>query len=208
MCKQKRITLKKIPGFSLIELSFVMIIIGIIMGAVFKGQDLLETARLQSCTNDLNRYRLGIMMYLEQFKQFPGNDANAKNHFGSGATNGDGQGLIQATEQEHVWKHLHMAGLVDSEKPPTVRIGGTISAVSNPQTLKGNFLILSKTPGKLDPVLTPRQAMTLKSKAGETKGDEGNFLILEGEGGSDSCLKEGGFNLTVKKPSCIVAMPF
>lgn len=208
--KQKKFTTKKLPGFSLIELSFVMIIIGIIMAAVFKGQDLLETARLQSCVSDLNRYRLAIMTYYNQFNQLPGNDINAKNHFGNSATNGDGKGLIQTAEQEHVWKHLHMAGLADSGTPPAARIGGTISTMSDPiPTLKGNFLILSKTPGTLAPVLTPQQAMILKSKAGETKANEGNIRVIEGSGiTAGNCTRDGEFNLGIKTPACVIAMPF
>lgn len=210
MRKQKKFATKKLPGFSLIELSFVMIIIGIIMAAVFKGQDLLETARLQSCVSDLNRYRLAIMNYYNQFNQLPGNDINAKNHFGNTATNGDGKGLIQTAEQEHVWKHLHMASLADSDQPPAARIGGTISVISNPKSdLQGNYLILSKTPGKLTALLTPQQAMVLKSKAGEIKVNEGNIRVIEGEGvTAGSCIKDGEFNLGVKTPTCVVAMPF
>lgn len=208
--KQKKFTMKKLPGFSLIELSFVMIIIGIIMAAVFKGQDLLDTARLQSCVSDLNRYRLAIMTYYNQFNQLPGNDINAKNHFGNEATNGDGKGLIQADEQGHVWKHLHMASLADSDQPPASRIGGHISAVSNPKKeLQGNYLILSKNPGKLTALLTPQQAMVLKSKAGELKPDEGNIRVTEGEGvPQGSCIRESEFNLGVKTPACIVAVAF
>lgn len=201
--------MQKLPGFSLIELSFVMIIIGIIMAAVFKGQDLLETARLQSCVSDLNRYRLAIISYHSQFNQLPGNDSNARNRFGINARNGDGRGVIQVAEQPHVWQHLHLANLVESDQPPAARIGGTISVMSNPKELKGNFLILSQTPGTLAPLLTPHQAMILKSKAGETKPDTGNMRVIEGDGiAVGDCVKNKEFNLSVKTPACVVAMPF
>lgn len=210
LCKQKKFITQKISGFSLIELSFVMIIMGIIMATVFKGQDLLEAARLQSCVSDLNQYRLAIMTYYSQFSQLPGNDIHAKNHFGNNAINGDGKGFIQTAEQPHVWQHLHYAGMIDSSEPPATRIGGTISAMSNPKNeMKGNFLILSKTPGTLTPLLTPQQAMILKSKAGETKANEGNILVFEGEGvNPGQCIKNGEFNLSTKTPACVIAIGF
>ncbi|WP_198027168.1 type II secretion system protein [Candidatus Paracaedibacter symbiosus] len=210
MCKQKKLFTTKVPGFSLIELSFVMIIVGIIMAGVFKGQDLLDTARLQSCVSDFNRYRLAIMAYYDQFGQLPGNDANATRRFGSTTTNGDGKGFITKAEQPLVWQHLYLANLIDSEQTPTARIGGTISAITNPTAqLRGNFLILSKTPGTLAPLLTPHQAMILKSRAGETKPAAGTLQVLEGDGVSvGACVSSGEYNLSNKNPACVIAVAF
>lgn len=208
--KQKNIALKKLPGFTLIELSIALIIVGIIMTAAFKGTELLESARLQACMSDLNRYHLSIISYHNQYGQWPGNDIGAKNRFGNVTENGDGNGLILKGEQSLVWQHLYFSKLIDSPQVPSARIGGSISVISNPtDELHGNFLILSKTAGTLAPLLTPHQAMILKSKAGEKRADSGTFIVLPGEGvASDSCLKNGEFNLSHKNPSCVIALGF
>lgn len=208
--KQKNIICRKLPGFTLIELSIALIIVGIIMAAAFKGTELLESARLQACMSDLNRYHLSIITYHDQYGQWPGNDIGAKNRFGNVTENGNGNGLILTNEQPLVWQHLYFSKLIDSPQTPSARIGGSISVISNPtDELQGNFLILSKTPGTLAPLLTPHQAMILKSKAGEKKADSGAFIVLTGEGvGSDSCMKNGDFNLAYKNPSCVIAFGF
>lgn len=208
--KQKNIVYKKLPGFTLIELSIALIIVGIIMAAAFKGTELLESARLQACMSDLNRYHLSIINYHDQYGQWPGNDISAKNRFGNNTENGDGKGLILKNEQPLVWQHLYFSKLIDSPHPPSARIGGSISVMSNPTDgFQGNFLILSKTPGTLTPLLTPHQALILKSKAGEKKADSGVFIVLTGEGvAADSCVKNGEFNLAYKNPSCVIAFGF
>lgn len=200
---------RKVPGFSLIELSFVMIIAGILMAAVFKGQELLETARLQACATDLNHYRLAIMTYRDQFGQLPGNDAHATGRFGNMTTNGKGNGIISKAEQPLVWQHLYLANLSDSGHSPSTRIGGAISVVTNPKPqLYGNFLVLSKISGTLMPLLTPQQAMILKSRIGESRANSGAFQVIEGEGVSaGACVRNGEFNLKNKSPACIILVP-
>lgn len=208
--KQKNQLSRKLPGFTLIELSLALIVIGFIMTAAFKGTELLDPARLQSCISDLNRYHLNITNYQSQFNQWPGNDANANGRFSKATENGDGKGVIQPNEQPLVWQHLHLAGLIDSPKVPGARIGGTISVMSNPtQEHQGNFLILSKEPGTLAPLLTPHQAMILKSKAGEMNPDSGSFIVLAGKGeAADACIKNGDYNLSHKSQSCVIAVAF
>lgn len=208
--KQKNQFSKKLPGFTLIELSLALIIIGFIMAAAFKGTELLDPARLQSCISDLNRYHLNIINYQSQYNQWPGNDAHANKRFTGATESGDGKGLIQPNEQELVWQHLHLAGIIDSPKTPGARIGGTISVISNPtDDHKGNFLILSKQAGTLSPLLTPHQAMILKSKAGEMNPDSGAFIVLAGEGvAPDSCIKNKEYNLSHKTQSCVIALAF
>lgn len=208
--KQKKLFTIKLSGFTLIELSIAMIIVGIVMAAAFKGADLLESARLQSCISDLNRYRLNIINYHSQYQQWPGNDANATSRFSDAGSNGDGRGLVQPNEHPFVWKHLFAAGILDSPDIPSSRIGGFISVKSDLSSQhKGNYLILSNEAGALTPLLTPKQAMSLKAKAGETKPENGNFIVLSGQGvEADSCIKNGEYNLDFKNPSCIVAVRF
>lgn len=199
-----------LPGFSLIELSIVMIIIGILMAAVFKGQDLLESARLQATLSDMNRYRLAILSYQDQFSHLPGNDSNAQPRFGGNARNGDGRGIIQASEAPQVWQHLFQAKLIEFESAPLARIGGYISVLSNPRSsFTGNYLVLSKSPTTLQAALTPHQAMLFKTKAGESKPTSGIYIVAEGEGASpDSCVRDGDYNLANKSASCIILMAF
>lgn len=58
---------KKIKAFSLIEMSIVLVVIGLIAGAVFKGRELLENAKIRSIASDLQQYDMAINNYQETY---------------------------------------------------------------------------------------------------------------------------------------------
>lgn len=62
-------------GFTLIELAIVLVIIGIIMGAVLKGQDLIEGARLKKFVSNVKQWEVATWAYLDKTDRFPGDSA-------------------------------------------------------------------------------------------------------------------------------------
>lgn len=198
----------RLTAFSLIEISIVLIIIGLITTAVFKGQDLIESARVQASVDELNRIRLAIMTYKDQFGYLPGNDSHAQQHFGSSVSNGDGFGLIHGPECQQTWQHLKQAGLVDQTHAPICKLGGFITVTSNPtQQHPGNWLVISNTSDKLSPALTPKQAFLLKSRIGDPSPDEGQLIIQSAPGlPKTDCHNGQAFNLKNKSPACIAMM--
>ena len=94
----KKIFSHRLRAFSLIEVSIVLIIIGLITTAVFKGQDLIESARAQVTLEELQRFKLAVLSYRDQYGQWPGNDTKAPLRFGTSVTRGDGHGLIHGAE--------------------------------------------------------------------------------------------------------------
>lgn len=199
---------QSLPGFTLIELSIVMIIVGIIMAGVFKGQDLIESARLQSTLSEMNRIKMTALQYREQFGAWPGNDKNATTRFGDGAPSGNGKGLILAEEAKNVWKHLSAAQFLDNEEAPSAKAGGFFSIMGNPtETQKGNWIILSGEEGTLKPALTPKQAMTLKSKMDEADPIKGKLQVINGQGVVENgCVNGSTYNLANNSAACVVMM--
>ncbi|MBI4826536.1 MAG: prepilin-type N-terminal cleavage/methylation domain-containing protein [Nitrospirae bacterium] len=59
-------------GFTLIELAIVLVIIGIIIGAVLKGQDLIESARIKKFDNSVREWETAVWTYIDRKGQFPG----------------------------------------------------------------------------------------------------------------------------------------
>src|SRR5208282_50389 len=94
---------KELPGFSLIELALVLIVIGILAGAIFKGQDVMEAAKTRSVLNDVDRIRTAAVLYHDTFGQWPGNDSSAVARFGNDVINGHGTGLISGEEAPQFW---------------------------------------------------------------------------------------------------------
>ncbi len=66
--------LTKSGGFTLIELAIVLVIIGIILGAVLKGQDLMENARYKRLANHLKQFETLTWAFYDRKGKFPGDD--------------------------------------------------------------------------------------------------------------------------------------
>jgi prepilin-type N-terminal cleavage/methylation domain-containing protein len=72
-------------GFTLIELAIVLVIIGIIIGAVLKGQDLIESARIKRFHHSMTEWETSIYTFLDRKNLFPG-DSDLNGIIGDSAT--------------------------------------------------------------------------------------------------------------------------
>ncbi|MGL5719287.1 MAG: type II secretion system protein, partial [Alphaproteobacteria bacterium] len=59
-------------GFSLIELAIALVVIGLILGGIFKGQELIERGRLQKTISQIADYQLALTTFVEQYEAIPG----------------------------------------------------------------------------------------------------------------------------------------
>lgn len=106
-------------GFTLLELSIVLVIIGLIIGGVTAGQDLIRAAELNAVNNQINQYRVAINTFKLKYNQLPGDMTNAQSYWpscvdnGVNTCNGDGDGVvIFGSEGYRFWQHLSLAGLI------------------------------------------------------------------------------------------------
>lgn len=112
-------------GFTLVEIAIVLVIIGLLLGGVLKGQELINSAKAKSLVNDFRTISTAIYAYQDRFRFMPGDDPAAGQHVG-GATastpgsDARGNGRIggawnsgTATDEAFlVWQHLRMANLL------------------------------------------------------------------------------------------------
>lgn len=77
---------QKQQGFTLIEIAIVLVIIGLLLGGVLKGQELINSAKVKNLAGDFRNVPLFIYGYQDKYKALPGDDANATTHVGSAAT--------------------------------------------------------------------------------------------------------------------------
>ncbi len=120
-------------GFSLVELSIVLVILGLISGGILTGQNLIRAAELRSVTRDVEKYQTAILTFRDKYFALPGDMTNATDFWGAQATcprqllnpatcNGDGDGVIgtvlqtdpERCESFHLWKQLSLAGLIEA----------------------------------------------------------------------------------------------
>lgn len=76
----------KQSGFTLVEIAIVLVIIGLLLGGVLKGQELINSAKVKNFISDFKTIPLFIYGYQDKFKALPGDDANVSTHLGSAAT--------------------------------------------------------------------------------------------------------------------------
>jgi prepilin-type N-terminal cleavage/methylation domain-containing protein len=62
----------KTRGFTLVELAIVLVIIGIILGAILKGTELINNARVKRLQNDLRGLEAAIWTFYDRTGRFPG----------------------------------------------------------------------------------------------------------------------------------------
>ncbi len=104
-------------GFTLIELAIVLVIIGLLLGGVLKGQDLINNAKAKNMIADFKNAQIFIYGYQDRFRALPGDDLSAANHVGGTAGNGDGviggawNSSTGTDESVLFWQHIRLAGL-------------------------------------------------------------------------------------------------
>jgi prepilin-type N-terminal cleavage/methylation domain-containing protein len=102
-------------GFTLVEMAIVLVIVGLLLGGVLKGQEIIRNARYKSAGAQYKEVAAALAAYSDRYKAVPGDDANAATRW-SGAVNGNGQGYIdggwQTQECAQALDHLRRAGLI------------------------------------------------------------------------------------------------
>lgn len=109
----------KQKGFTLIEIAIVLVIIGLLLGGVLKGQELINTARVRALNNTVDGITAAWFSFQDRYRAFPGDYTQASVNLPGNPTNGDGNGLVGDTggadspaERAMVWMHLQSAGYI------------------------------------------------------------------------------------------------
>jgi prepilin-type N-terminal cleavage/methylation domain-containing protein len=107
---------KNQSGFTLIEIAIVMVIIGLLLGGVLKGQAMINSAKVRSLNNNIDGVTAAWFAFQDRYRAFPGDlsIANAQSQIDAGVTHGgNGNGVIGAgPEAGAVWEQLAAAGFI------------------------------------------------------------------------------------------------
>ena len=139
-------------GFTLVEIAIVLVIIGLLLGGILKGQEMITQAKIKNIISDFNGVTVAVTSYQDRYRAIPGDDLNASTRWTVQApSSGNGNGAIaglynappgasapaSAAESNLFWQHLRIAGFVPglttgagSGTQPTNAAGGMIGVES------------------------------------------------------------------------------
>ena len=121
-------------GFTLVEIAIVLVIIGLLLGGVLKGQELIESAKIKMTANQVKEFQSAIYTFQDKYRALPGDFDNADGQL-DGVTGGTQNGEISNPDSKLVFPHLIAAGLIsgdpDADGLLSNEFGGTISINDN-----------------------------------------------------------------------------
>ena len=113
----------KSNGFTLIEIAIVLVIIGLLLGGVLKGQELITGARVRNLISQQDGIKAAYFGFQDRYRALPGDYAQATVNINGATRNGNGNGQIEpaaapvngSAPEEHIlaWEHLSRAGFIN-----------------------------------------------------------------------------------------------
>jgi prepilin-type N-terminal cleavage/methylation domain-containing protein len=184
---------KQTRGFTLVELSIVLVIIGLLIGGILGGQELIRSSELNSITSDITKFKVGVNAFKLKYNGFPGDMTNATAYWGTdasgcpsgggiGTCNGDGDGRVSYgwqngnyTELFRFWQQLALSGILPGNFTGVAGSGGGSHFVAdqNAPSSKMNGGVYSNFFGA-----SPTSTSSVVGMGGFFDGDYGNFISI------------------------------
>lgn len=164
----KQITKNGQAGFTLIEIAIVLVIIGLLLGGVLKGQEMITQGKIKNVIADLNGIQAAYYGYQDRYRALPGDDAAAAvgrwgtaaatNSVNASRIDGAYSASAVAVETTLFWAHLRGAGFIPgpvtgdgSTSQPINAVGGIVGVQDAAGSLEfvGNIVCTANLPAKV-----------------------------------------------------------
>ncbi|MFZ6843867.1 prepilin-type N-terminal cleavage/methylation domain-containing protein [Undibacterium sp. RuTC16W] len=151
-----KLTQQHQSGFTLVEIAIVLVIIGLLLGGVLKGQEMIENSRIKSVAADLRGVSAAYNSYVDRFHALPGDELLATmtaRGWPATAAAGNANNVLNITpaqtftnagEQTGLWQALRAAGFTTGDPAatgvaalPKTGTGGLIGVTVAPYGLTG-----------------------------------------------------------------------
>jgi prepilin-type N-terminal cleavage/methylation domain-containing protein len=193
----------KQSGFTLVEIAIVLVIIGLLLGGVLKGQEMIENAKIKNAITDLNGVTAAYNAYIDRFHTLPGDDGPLATltarggNWTSVTANGNANGVIAITQGQvfatggeavAFWQHLKAAGFISGNPSdvgvaslPRNAFNGLIGAGTGVTPTAGTAVFsvcLSQVSGK--------SARALDVQLDDGVSNKGSVLATQGTAGANT----------------------
>jgi prepilin-type N-terminal cleavage/methylation domain-containing protein len=133
--------MRKQTGFTLIEIAIVLVIIGLLLGGILKGQELITGAKVRNLISQVDGVKAAFFGFQDRYRAYPGDYSQAPANIASVTAGGNGNGRVEAIltpgttspEELLVWDHLSHAGFITGTYTAT-----SATAASSPATNPAN----------------------------------------------------------------------
>lgn len=186
--------MKKQQGFTLVEIALVLVVIGLILGGLLKGQALIDNARARSMATQIDNVSAAWYGFIDRYRALPGDFEAADTRIAVGMGTGNGNGRIEtAAEGAQVWQHLSASGFVAGNfdgDGSAGTLGDTACANTTcPQNPYGGFMKIASSNGGNGPLqlitgenIPSRVLMQLDTKLDDGNADAGRFQVYSDAG--------------------------
>jgi prepilin-type N-terminal cleavage/methylation domain-containing protein len=173
--------LKKQTGFTLVEIAIVLVIVGLLIGGVLKGQEMITGAKLKRIQSDNAGVAAAMFSYQDRYLQLPGDDNAADTRFtvyvddkangGGDGSIGDGKDWNADTSAAATWSkggqesvkffsHLRAAGLVPGggldKSRPSNAYSGQIGIQDGSLGISGHVTVFGGIDGPIAKIIESR----------------------------------------------------
>ena len=188
---------KSQKGFTLVEIAIVLVIIGLLLGGILKGQEMITQAKIKNVIADVTGVSAAMYGYQDRYRALPGDDKGADRWTSAGGgKKGNGNGVIEGKynsttvtdESLNFWDHLRRAGFVGGQgiENPFNAVSGKMGVQSgngagagvlainatNAEQFTGLIMCTANLPDKIA-VSVDAQMDDGKGKTGAVRGQKG-----------------------------------
>ena len=131
-------------GFTLVEAAIVLLIIGLVIGGVLRGQELISSARARNITEQTRAIQVAYYAFQDRYNSLPGDLTAAQARLVSpnaaAALTDPGDGWVPLYDSQQFFNNLAQGGFISCAQcmlPQTTGTGGFPTAASSPVNVFG-----------------------------------------------------------------------
>ncbi|MBI2801211.1 MAG: prepilin-type N-terminal cleavage/methylation domain-containing protein [Gammaproteobacteria bacterium] len=151
-------SIKRQHGFTLVEIAIVLVIIGLLLGGILKGQELITSARVRNIADQNSGVQAAYYGFVDRFRQVPGDwpAANAKQAIPDVNHGGNGNGRLDLSntvwdEPLALWEQLSKAGFIQGNYSGIPGAPSAADTDKAPRNAFNGFLMLYRSSDYMDP---------------------------------------------------------